>query len=500
MKRLSIATLAFLFAAAFAVAGGQGEATATAADGPTEISIMTLFYAPEPATPDNVLEEEIEARTNTELEVQWVSPNNYDDKLNVTLASGDMPDLTLVRKFPMPELVVSMMSQGAFWEIGPYIERYENLQAMPESIWRNITFVDGKIYSFPRPRPLYGGETSILRKDWLDSLGMDMPASIDEVTEVLRAFVFDDPDGNGKDDTLGLVADVRAADMGALNFFEYVFNNTTGHWKAVDGKLVPSFSLDSQRDALVWMKELYDEGLLVEDFAVLQKGEVSNLLKTGDAGMSCNALNATVGWTHNLQKVNPNGRFAGLPPVENSYGEVYANESQGFWGYYVVPKQSVDAEEFEAICAFLDFAYSEEGHNLGKYGLEGVHHNVVDGEIEMIPDSFDETNSPSYNQILRMYERYGRAYGSTVTPEHYEENKSLVDAYEQHAVGNPAIGIVSETEQESTVDYWGDVVEAKVKTIMGIMSLSEWDAFVDDLMSSDEFSTIVEEYNAQYRP
>jgi putative aldouronate transport system substrate-binding protein len=189
-----------------------------------------------------------------------------------------------------------------------------------------------------------------------------------------------------------------------------------------------------------------------------------------------------------------------MPPYANPQGEVYANESRGFFGLYVVPKRSVDAAKFDKLCRFLNFAYSEEGHNLGKYGIEGVHHNVVAGEIEMIPDAFDTTNSPSYNQILRKYERYGRAYGSSATPEHYEENKRLVDLYEEHAVGNPAIGIVSETEQESTVDYWGDIVEAKVKTIMGMMTIEEWDAFVDELLSSQEFQTIIEEYNAQYTP
>ncbi|MBO1722884.1 sugar ABC transporter substrate-binding protein, partial [Extibacter sp. GGCC_0201] len=46
----------------------------------------------------------------------------------------------------------------------------------------------------------------LIRQDWLDNLGLYMPTTAEELLDVMRAFTFDDPDGNGKDDTYGFTA------------------------------------------------------------------------------------------------------------------------------------------------------------------------------------------------------------------------------------------------------------------------------------------------------
>src|SRR5690625_5188612 len=88
---------------------------------------------------------------------------------------------------------------GAFWDITDYIDDYENLSQLNDIIRNNIS-IDGKIYGLPRTRPL-GREAVSIRKDWLENLGLDMPETIDDFYEVLKAFTNDDPDGNGEDDT-----------------------------------------------------------------------------------------------------------------------------------------------------------------------------------------------------------------------------------------------------------------------------------------------------------
>ncbi len=44
-----------------------------------------------------------------------------------------------------------------------------------------------------------------LRQDWMDALGLDMPETTEELREVLRAFVNDDPNGNAKKDEIGML-------------------------------------------------------------------------------------------------------------------------------------------------------------------------------------------------------------------------------------------------------------------------------------------------------
>ena len=44
-----------------------------------------------------------------------------------------------------------------------------------------------------------------MRVDWLKNLGLEMPTDLDSLYDVLYAFTYDDPDGNGQQDTVGIV-------------------------------------------------------------------------------------------------------------------------------------------------------------------------------------------------------------------------------------------------------------------------------------------------------
>lgn len=54
----------------------------------------------------------------------------------------------------------------------------------------------------------------MIRQDWLDTLGLSMPTSMDELYDVLYAFTFSDPDQNGEDDTYGITLRGRRRQRG----------------------------------------------------------------------------------------------------------------------------------------------------------------------------------------------------------------------------------------------------------------------------------------------
>ena len=58
--------------------------------------------------------------------------------------------------------------------------------------------------AIPKTQLSDGQDFLWLRKDWLDNLGLEEPSTMDEVADILRAFISDDPDGNGQADTVGL--------------------------------------------------------------------------------------------------------------------------------------------------------------------------------------------------------------------------------------------------------------------------------------------------------
>ena len=164
-----------------------------------EITIMAPLHFPNP--PSEEIVQEIERLTDTELKIEWVPDGIYTDKMNTALTTNSMKSATFV-KYTDYILVKNAIRSGAFWEIGPYLDEYPNLGQLDKTIL-NQAAGDGKIYGLYTERPS-SRQGVILRKDWLDRLGLAEPSTIDELYAVLQAFTYQDPDGNGLDDTFGL--------------------------------------------------------------------------------------------------------------------------------------------------------------------------------------------------------------------------------------------------------------------------------------------------------
>ncbi len=135
--------------------------------------------------------------------------------MNTAFSTNTLPDAFLVKTEQFVQFK-DAIRDGQFWEIGPYLEEFENLSKLRESTLENSK-VDGGLYSLYMGRPL-SRSGLIYRKDWADNLGIETPKTIDEFYEMLRAFTEDDPDGNGKNDTIGLT------DRGNLGTFVTVFS------------------------------------------------------------------------------------------------------------------------------------------------------------------------------------------------------------------------------------------------------------------------------------
>ena len=109
--------------------------------------------------------------------------------------------------------------------------------------------VDGKVYSLYQGRPL-SRQGLIYRKDWADNLGLSAPKTVDEFYEMARAFSEDDPDGNGKNDTIGLT------DRSDLIFgvFKTIasWHGTPNNWGEKDGRTT-YLNLCSQNTKHQWI-------------------------------------------------------------------------------------------------------------------------------------------------------------------------------------------------------------------------------------------------------
>ena len=155
-------------------------------EAPVALNILSNFSIAQPPGPDNPVTKEFENRTNTKLNITWVSDGVYNDKLNVLLASGELPDLIKLPDTTSIPQFQTMVKQGAFWDLTPFLKDYKNLMDAPKQTWDN-TKINGKNYVVPIVRPLEVGGLAI-RRDWLDKLGLKMPTTMDELYTVMKAF------------------------------------------------------------------------------------------------------------------------------------------------------------------------------------------------------------------------------------------------------------------------------------------------------------------------
>ncbi len=467
--------------------------TSTSGSSPTEITIMSTFFTPEPPDEQDPIKKELEARTNTKLSITWVSPNNYTEKSNVTLASGDIPDMLLMLDPFDPQLKI-LAEQGALWDLKPIMADYPNLSSSyPQESWNNLMYKGG-IYGIPRVRPLDGGGgLPLLRNDWLKNLNLAYPTTMDDLFEVLKAFTYNDPDGNQVNDTVGL-----AVDMGNLAFVEFAFNRSNGVWKLMDdGKLTHISLLPETRQALEWMVRAYQEGIISEDFATLKASQLRDLVKANKAGGWVDAVKPSWLLTGEMRKSNPDADLLAAPYLEGPNGK-YAPQGEGSYGMFVIPK-TVKEDKLKKILDFMEYGASEEGWVLANFGLENEHFTIEE-DLRMNTDAGAALLSRSgMPQIVSNLDKYERSVQVGIPLDFYKRNKEVIDARAEVSIKNAALGLSSEIFDKYGMEYEKKMADLKVKIIIGVEPIDAWDKYVEQLKADQQFMTMIEELNEAYQ-
>ncbi|MFH5183814.1 extracellular solute-binding protein [Paenibacillus sp. TAB 01] len=469
--------------------GTASKEEAPPAGKPTEIKVMADYTIAQPPSPDNPVLKEFEKKTNTKLTVQWVPGGDYADRVNVALAAGDIADLIKIPSITTP-LFRQMVKQGAFWDLTPYVKDYPNLMSLDAKIWNN-TKIDGKNFAVPAGRPLDGGGFFSIRKDWLDKLGLQMPTNMDELYTVMKAFKENAPDG--KKDTIGFT--MRSAQM-----IEEVFTGTVGKWKEKDGKLVNMTLEPEVKESMIYQRKLYQEGLIPQDFPVLKETQYWELATSGRAGVTAETPEALFRYTMDQWKKDP--KVAWTPIVSLSPkagGKQYVSQGSGMNGVLAIPK-SVPEAKMKAILSFINYGSGGEGLDLTLYGIKDVHYTIVDG-LKVANDKAvaDSVGTGSWGKMFSTPVVDLWQYAAGMPKEIYERNMKIAGERSKISVGDPTIGLVSETDLKMGADYNKKISDMKTQVIIGKIPMEEWDKYVEQLKKDSNYQKITEEMNAEYQ-
>ncbi len=473
-------------------AGGNGE---EASDDPVQIEIMLPMKEKE--VPSDRLELLMEEMTNTELTFQWVPDGNYDEKLNAAYATNSMPQVVYMKNQSTFTQYKEAMRDGQFWEIGPYLEEFEGLSKLKESILNN-TKVDGKIYTLYLGRPL-ARQGMIYRKDWADNLGIQEPANVDEVYEMFRAFTEDDPDQNGQDDTIGLT-DRSDLIYGAFKTVTSWFN-TPNNWGEKDGQLQPEFMFDEYFDAMDWMKQLHTNGYMNQEFPVTSKEDQRNLFYNGTAGVYIGSMQDVNTLYNETIKNFPDMEIDVAAFIDGPNGDFGMWTIPGYGNLIMFPKNTIETEEeLRDILAFFDKQMTPELANLMFWGIEDEHYEVVDGKANAFADKADQNarEVKGYkDSLIGEPETNGRYDGYHDLAARVKAEELILEM-DNHLILDPTAALDSATYSDSGIRLQQLINDATYKYILGDIDRAGFEQEVDNWRSQGG-DQMIEEFNAAWQ-
>lgn len=480
--------------------------TETGDSGSTEkanITMMTYDYSGSPVSgehSDEVLAQ-MEDFTNTHVDFTWVPDDNYEDKLSLTLASADdMPMIISVSK--MSAVIVGAAKAGAFWDLNDYMfdsEKYPNLSQANTSVNEGVT-IDGQLVGVYKARPI-GRNGMGYRADWAEKLGLGVPTTIEDVYNMMYQFTYGDPDGNGVDDTYGLALCKYTGPFDIIQTWFGVGNQ----WVDEDGKLVPTFQTDEYMEALKWIKKMYDEGLVYEDWAVRDTATWADSVKNGECGIYIDVLDgARKVWDYFVDQNVPSVIDSSQPASMNLIGSIEGKTlaTSGNNGFFVITKAADTEEKLAACLNYLDKMCSDEMITLSSYGIEGVHWER-DAEGYLIDlDAGDEVSVKAYqalNQTVAYIPNLKALSPVIKSNERIDLEEKVKEENEAVAIFNPAIAYLNNSEtyslNGSTLDKLID--DARTQYICGQIDEAGLQAAWDNWLAQGG-KTVIEEVNAQY--
>lgn len=467
---------------------GNTSEESTAEAEPVEISLLNIYYSPEaPATPEVI--EALEEYTNTKLDINWVPAAAYDDKLNALVAANDLP-MTFMSRANRNNQMISAARAGAFWEIGPMIQDYPNLNAMDQQVYQN-TAIDGKIYSIFRERWV-ARSGYIVRKDWLDNLGLAMPQTIDDLMKVFEAFTTQDPDGNGQDDTYGLTAELWNL---AWPLTTWAGGPNGWYFDEEKDQMLPIFMSDEYMQALDMVQEMYVKGYINADFPVVNTQQMRDNFLQGRAGMTFETVDNATALYDDLFTLYPDAEIDIEQVFNAPDGRKVIQGGIGYNGVYYIPKSSVESEELcRSILSLFDKMGDDEMLDLIQYGIEGEHYTLVDGKVK--PNDDLPIDLATFRQLTPFAMTAATpAVGATPIS---EKCAKMAVENAQYAVMDEASGLISDTASEISSQISNIEGDAATKYMLNEISKEDYLNSVQQWLDQGG-SKMIEEYTEQYK-
>jgi len=466
------------------------------------------------------------------VDYDWVvkGGDEYDQKANIVIATGDIPEVMNVTALQVKQLAEA----GVIMPLDEIYEEYASpltKEIMLETGTSpfDAATIDGKLYALPNvDSTLMLADVIWIRTDWLEKLDLAVPTTTEELIAVAEAFCAADFDGNGVADTvgIGINKDLWGGLFGLRGFFNG-FDSYPRIWVADENdQLVYGSTLPGTRDALIALHEMYEKGLIDREFGVKDSGKVAEATTSGKCGIEIGAQWNSI-WplqsNFDLQHESEGAQWQAFPIVSATGNPVKAQTAVGTTSWTVIRN---DVEHPEAVVKLFNM-FLAKNWGEGDINENGVYYAPLDSEsiwkLSPVVPTKPDKNIDAFMQ-LEEYRKTGDE--SLVTGEGYSILKKLQTfenggegfamwgweriygadgAYGVLAdyqandmlVNNRFVGAPTETmtSRMSTLEDLQD--EVFVKIILGEEPIEAFDQFVSDFYTLGG-TEITAEVNAWY--
>lgn len=389
----------------------------TAAPAAADIEIwLTPTSSQAPAPPaDWIGFKTIKDKLNINLKyVALPSGADGETKLNAAAAANALPDFfEAVSTTSSRNKLIDLNKQGLVAPVDSL------LALMPTRVKTHyddkssfaLANLDGKQMGFVEKPNLPRREGLVIRKDWLDKLGLKMPTTVDELITVATAFTQKDPDGNGKNDTYGIGGffDASYGEGQRFAFIWGAYGVPDNLWNWGDPtKFGLVVRTPEYRQALEKFRQMNELKIIDPDWATINRDEFRVRWPQGRYGIMWEDFSA-LSSAANYQKFDnnfPDGEWVAVPALKSGGTNKSYLAAYGSVGIFTaVSKKAVDAGKGPAIARLLEWMATPEGYYLLGFGVEGVNYKLdKDGIVttDGLPDPKLAWTDPSTQSLTQM--------------------------------------------------------------------------------------------------
>ncbi len=375
------------------------------------------------------------------VENLWSVPGTqYQDKLNAQISAGDIPDVFNVSSSQLKTLV----DNGMVMELTDLFEQNasdftrEMMEADDYTALEQCK-MNGGLYALPN---VGGNHDNVpimwIRRDWMEKLDKKAPTTLAELEDLAQAFVSEDPDGNGQDDTYGIAlsSDVYGNAFCDLTGIMEIFGAHSG-WVEKDGKAAFGLVQPEMKSVLETVHRWYESGIIDQEFIAKDTSKVSEDVVAGKVGITFGSHGNAFWPFPDARSLNPDADWMPypIPGLDGALPQVMVSGSAN--GYYVI---SIDCEHPEAVMDMYNYFYQKDCALSPDY--DNTYHitGVVGDHPEWAMDwAVLKTFYPQQNlYIHRGVKAYLEGDESQLENSWVSDNAGQVEAYMNDPENNPS--------------------------------------------------------------